>query len=287
MKTKSRLSIVIVSFESAAIIADCLQKINLDKYQVFVVDNNSQDKTAKIIQEDFPQVNLIKLKQNIGYGRANNVALNQVETDYALILNPDAFMPEKDLDNVIEILDKNQNVALASPMTFHSKKQQDELMAELKNQPQFVDTDFVVGGVMFMNMKNVRKIGFFDENIFMFSEDNEISMRSIDSGYKNILINNSFAFHSGAGSSKKTLRTIYRRFWHLGWSKSYWKSRRKNWISVKRSTLRLVIIYLFETIVNIFKFNKEKIVSKFAFAMGCAAHFIGLKAFNKNGKARG
>ncbi len=292
MKKHNKLSIIIVTFESSLVIRTCLEKINFKKYDVFVVDNNSQDDTTSIIKEDFPKVNLIKLNQNIGYGRANNIALRQANTDYALIINPDAFMFEKDLENAIKVMDENQNFAIASPNTFHNRYLNDldkerKKVNKLTGKDRYTISNFIIGGVMFINMNIFRKIGFFDENIFMFSEDNEISQRSLDNGYKNVVINNSIAYHLGAGSSKKTLRTIYRRFWHLGWSKSYWKRRRKSWINVKRATLRLILIYLLESIFNIFKFNIEKVVSKFAFAMGCLAHFIGLKAFNKDGKARG
>ena len=75
----NKLTIIIVTYESASIIESCLNKINFvqnkSKYKIFVVDNNSKDDTAKIISEKFPQIELIKLSQNIGYGRGNNIAL--------------------------------------------------------------------------------------------------------------------------------------------------------------------------------------------------------------------
>jgi GT2 family glycosyltransferase len=289
---KKKLTIVIVTFESSEIIKSCLEKINFDKYDAFVVDNNSQDGTTDIVSRDFPQANLIKLDQNIGFGRANNLALNKAQTDYSLILNPDAFMLEVDIDKALQILDDNKQFALASPRTLHQKD-----ISDLKNIHQdsqkergsepISNTDFVVGGVMFMRMEIFKKIGFFDERIFMFCEDNEISARSIDAGYKNAIINNSIAFHVGGSSSRKSLRTTYRRFWHLGWSKSYWKSRRKSWINVKRSTLRLIILHFFEFVIYSARLNKEKAVSKIAFAAGCSASLVGLKPFKRNGAARG
>lgn len=287
-----RLSIAIVTFNSGLVVRSCLDKFNFDRYDVFVVDNNSSDDTTQIIRDEFPKVNLIALKENIGYGRANNIVLKQAKTDYVLILNPDAFMYDEDLQKAIEIMDQNPNFGLASPNTLHSNYLPEiasyrEKINALKDEKKISFCDFIIGGVMFVNLKNMKKVGFFDENIFMFSEDNEISLKSIENGYKNIVMNQVLAFHLGAGSSRKSLRTIYRRFWHLGWSKSYWRRRRKSWINTKRATLRLVIVYLFEALFNLIKLNKEKVVSKFAFAMGCASHLIGLKAFDKNGKARG
>ena len=97
MKNQKLLTIIITTFQSESIIKTCLENIDFDKYEVFVVDNNSSDNTVKIIEDQFPKVNLIKLEQNIGYGRANNIALKKTKTPYALILNPDAIISDDDI----------------------------------------------------------------------------------------------------------------------------------------------------------------------------------------------
>ncbi len=71
---------------------------------VLLVDNASSDNTIQIVADNFPQVKIIKLDKNIGYGRANNVALRQVETEFALILNPDAFILENDIEKILLLL---------------------------------------------------------------------------------------------------------------------------------------------------------------------------------------
>lgn len=288
----SNLTIIIVTFESSEVIRECLSKINLNKYQVFVVDNNSQDNTVKIIEEGFPEVNLIKLDNNVGYGRANNVALCKTNTDYALILNPDAFIEDKDIEGVIKVMYEDKKIALASPRIINSRdykdfEQQRKKLQTIYNNQNLTSTNFIVGCTMFMNMKIFRKIGFFDEKIFMFSEDNEISARSIKNGYKNIIINNLTAFHAIGGSSKKSLRTIYRRSWHLAWSKSHWKMNSKSWLSAKRSVLRLSFIYLIRAIWYFIKCNKEGATSRIASCMGFIASFFGIEAFDKKGIPRG
>lgn len=78
--SKKNLTIIILTHNSADIIGNSLSRINQEKYDLTVVDNASSDETITIIKRDFSKVNLIKLPQNIGYGRANNVALKQVQT---------------------------------------------------------------------------------------------------------------------------------------------------------------------------------------------------------------
>ncbi len=281
----SDLTIIIVTFNSSEIIEQCLNYLNATKYSVVVVDNASQDLTAQIVADKFPQVKLIKNDQNIGYGRANNIGLRQSQTDFALILNPDAFIFEQDIEASLEILKNNPDIALASPRVFHSEQAAKDNKKIFNGQ--YSVGSFIIGGVLFMRMEVFRKIGFFDEEFFMFAEDNELSDRSIRNGYKNATINVANAFHSGAGSSKKSLRTTYRRFWHLGWSKSKYKQIKKGKLQTIRATARLSAVYFCEGIFYFLVGNINKSVSKFAFSSGCFSYLIGLKAFRNDGTARG
>ena len=88
-----KLVVVIVTFNSQKVIGTCLKSVfRQRKYQVVVVDNNSQDKTVHFIKQKFPQVKLIKLTSNLGFSGGNNVGIDfalQQSVDFVLILNPD------------------------------------------------------------------------------------------------------------------------------------------------------------------------------------------------------
>ena len=241
------LTIIIVTFNSAEIIADCLKGFDINKYDVFVIDNNSSDKTVEIIKNSFELVKIIENPKNMGFGRGNNIGLNQAQTQFALILNPDAQIRDIDIETCLK---------------------------HLKNNPQIA-------------LENVRKFGFFDEQFFMFAEDSEICDKSILNGFKNAIFNDAFALHIGGKSSTKTLKTHYRRFWHLGWSKTKYKHKRKNFFNFIRSTLRISLLYFCQGILYFLLRNKEKSVQKFAFCFGSFASLIGMKAFDKNNNPRG
>jgi GT2 family glycosyltransferase len=274
------LTIIIVTFNSSLVIKSCLEKINFEKYQVVVVDNASADNTVEIVSKNFSQAKIIKSEKNIGYGRGNNLALREVKTEFSLILNPDAFIYEKDIENALEILKKDEKIALASTKIFNNE----EAFQNYKNsEKEFSETHFIVGGVMFMRSSIFQKIGFFDEDYFMFAEDNELSDRAIENGFKNIIINSSKAFHIGGASSKKSAKNTYRRFWHLGWSKSKYKSKRKGKLNFIRATSRLVLIYFFESIFYALIGNFNKAAGKIGFSYGCFSYLVGIKAFKKDG----
>jgi len=278
------LTIIIVTFNSAEIIEQCLSHLNAEKYDVMVIDNASLDNTSQIVREKFPKVKLIQSDKNLGYGRANNIGLRLAKTEFALILNPDAFMLENETQIALEVLKNNPKIALASPEIFHTFDDEEKIVPQ---EGDFRDSNFIIGGVLFIRLEVFRRIGFFDEDFFMFAEDNEISDRSIANGYKNVILNNAKAFHCGGGSSKKNLRNTYRRFWHLGWSKSKYKQIRKGKLQTARATARLWIVYFCEGIFYFLVGNINKSVAKFAFSLGCFSFLIGLKSFKKNGFPRG
>ena len=120
MDSSHKLTFIITTFNSAQVIDACLNKINFSNYRVIVVDNNSSDNTTEIVSNNYPLATLIKNKKNCGYGRANNIGLRATTTPYALILNPDAFIFEEDLAKIINMMDKNSEIAIGAPMLLNS-----------------------------------------------------------------------------------------------------------------------------------------------------------------------
>jgi GT2 family glycosyltransferase len=209
--------------------------------------------------------------------------LKQLKTNYALILNPDTIITDNAIMNCLEILSSHPEIALASPVIFN--KQPKNFINESTDKFSYIH--FIVGGVLFVNMINLNKIGFFDEQFFMFAEDSDLSDRSISFGYKNAIINNCYAVHFGGQSSAKSISTIYLRFWHLGWSKTKYKQKRKNFFNFIRSSLRLTFAYFFSSIFYLAILKYEKAIAKFAFSFGCFSCLIGLKAFDSYNQPRG
>ena len=166
----SDLTIIIVTFNSSQIIEKCLSHLNLAKYNAIIVDNASSDNTTQIIETKFPQIKLIKNPKNSGYGRANNIALRLVETDFALILNPDAFIPQKAIEKILAVMKNNETVAIAGPLLLSqypaSPEELDQKLTRFKTAP--VAKLFkgylragIVGAALFMKMDILKKIGFF------------------------------------------------------------------------------------------------------------------------------
>lgn len=289
------LTIVILTYNSAHIVASCLKSINFSKYKVLVVDNASSDGTVAVVKKNFPQAEVIICNKNKGYGRGNNVGLNQVNTEFALVLNPDATISENDIELVLQEMRKYGNVALAGPLVLDSgEKAADKLVLLLDEKNRFLRkenanyfTKFLVGAVLFLKMPLMKKIGFFEEEIFLYYEDNAICDKSIAAGYENILVSNAVANHNGGTSTISTPRISYKKNWHLIWSKLYWKKKRHGIFRAKRSALKYLAIYLLKTLFYGVTFNLEKLRHNLGSFCGAFSFFIGLRAFNEKDDSRG
>ncbi len=302
---EKNLTIIVLAYNSSKVIKSCLENLNFEKYQVVVVDNASKDDTVELVKKSFPQVHIVELPKNIGYGNGNNVALKDVKTEFALILNPDAMMFEKDIETVLEVMKKNPQVAMAGPMVLDqypfNKNEFDEKLAHMNRDLETIkrihykkidgnfSVRFLIGAALFMKISVMQKIGFFDKEIFLYYEDDELCGRVMTNGYHNFLVPVATAFHIGGGgkSSGSSLKVTYKKSWHLTWSKMHWKDLRQGKLRAKRSAFKFVLVYLVKTLVFALRFDLEKMVKNFGACTGAAAFFAGLGAFDKNGNSRG
>ena len=99
------LSIIIVNWNTKRLVINCLESIykNISEqsFEIWVVDNNSTDGSVSMINENFPMVNLITNRENIGFAKANNRAITAIHSKYILLLNPDTLLMSDPITNII------------------------------------------------------------------------------------------------------------------------------------------------------------------------------------------
>ena len=296
MSFTHQLTFIITTYTSAGVIDNCLNKINFSNYEVIIVDNNSSDKTTEIVSKNYPLVNLIKNKKNYGYGRANNIGLRATSTPYALILNPDAFIFESDLEKIIVMMDKNPEIAIGAPILLNSyPRNESDILQEIaiinnnliKDFGDFKAVKYIIGACEILRMEFFKKIGFFDEKIFLYYEDDEICHRTILNNKICAICVDALAYHIGQGSSGTNLRGIYRRFWHRALSKFYWKEKQKGFFNAYFSALKLSFSFLMQTIFYAIIFDYKKLFQNLGSLNGTLSYLIRLSAFDKNDNPRG
>lgn len=229
------LTIIIVSFNSTEVIGRCLSDL-LGKIQcrVLIIDNASTDRRAAGFSSQFPNVDVILLGTNTGYGRAANVGLRMADTRYALLLNPDLTVSAEQVEKLLHYAQQDtENTAIWGPAT---RKEDFEDVP-----PRHVN--WVSGSAMLFDVEKIKRVGLFDENIFLFSEETDLCERTIKAGDSIKLCPDVFFDHLVGQSSHPSPEIEYMKWWHFGWSQCYrmtkhgqctfWKNPRRKQFSYR------------------------------------------------------
>lgn len=240
------ISIIIVNYNTQELTLQCLKSIyeqtkNIE-FEVIVIDNASSDGSCNAIKNRFPQVILIESQINLGFGRANNLAIECATGKYVFLLNSDTillnnaihlfyrYMEENNSDETIGaigclLLDINQNPTYSSgefptiwselryinkkiTEKFFKKKYTNVLFA--KNS--YKNVDFITGADLFIPKSVIDKIGAFDPKFFMYYEETDLQKRMADNGYQRLIIEGPKIIHLEGGSIASNFKFSYSRF---------------------------------------------------------------------------
>ena len=95
-----KITVVINTFNSEDKIQQCLNSIN-SKAKIIIIENSNNQKFKNHLEEKYSNVNCFLTGQNLGYAKGNNLGLSKVKSEYALILNPDAYLENNTLDRLL------------------------------------------------------------------------------------------------------------------------------------------------------------------------------------------
>lgn len=246
-----KLTISIVNYNAGDYLISCLtslEKIKKDvEFDLFVVDNASTDGSIEQAKNKFPDFNFIINSENLGYGKAHNIALKKAKTPYVLVLNPDTQIPPVTLIKMLEFMEENPQVGIASPRVEKADGSLDIashrgfptpwasfLYFFLKNDRLYHltdkdmtrphEVDSVVGAFMLIRKSAIEQVGYFDEDYFLYGEDLDLCFRIKKAGFKVMYVPQVKVLHvkgvssgikkhsqdqSGATSSTKNLALDY------------------------------------------------------------------------------
>ena len=228
--TRQNLSVIIVSYKSDHVIENCINSID-SEIEIVVVDNSNNDKFKDKIETKYKNVKCILSKENLGMGGGNNLGINNVNKDFALILNPDVALENNSINEIIVASKEIDNFGIISPIS--SKDEYPNYI--LKKDHNFdPDKPFKVksvdGYAMLLNLKKLKKIenfNFFDENFFLYLENEDLCKRLIEKNEDIYIVPKSKIHHLGgkAVDPKYKNEIEYLRNWHWMWSKFYFNKK--------------------------------------------------------------
>jgi GT2 family glycosyltransferase len=236
---KKKISVVIVNYNVEFFLEQCLNSVRkaLEHVsgEIFVVDNNSIDGSVEMVRNKFPEVKLIANKDNRGFSKANNQAMEIAEGEYILLLNPDTVVEENTFEKVVQFMDEHPDAGglgvrmldgkgkflpeskrgLPTPaVAFYKIFGLSRLFPKSKRFGQyhlgFLDEfetneiDILSGAFMLMRKSALDKVGLLDEAFFMYGEDIDLSYRIQKGGYKNYYYPETRIIHYKGESTKKS-----------------------------------------------------------------------------------
>lgn len=222
------VTVVMVAFNSA----HCLPGLSAGlqtMHKIIVVDNASDDDLQTQLPLTLPQASLLRNARNLGFGAANNRALAQVTTRYALLLNPDC-LPTKDfLDGLLQAAAEFPDAAIIAPHLIRRNGTPEvsyrwpatHWVSRGPKADGPCCVGFVCGAVMLLNMDVMKRIGFFDETFFLYYEDEDLCQRVFLAGEQIVVVPDVEITHLSRGSVKgpNPLKSEFIRGYHHAQSK--------------------------------------------------------------------
>lgn len=211
------VSIIIVSYNTADLIGDCLKSVLVSlqiRCEVFVVDNASRDGSADVVRKKFPTVSLIANEANRGFGAANNQALRECTGRHVVFLNPDTTVEPESFYRMIAFMDANPGVGLAGPKVLNPDGTRQDSVSFRYPGHRYGEADLgvlpgdiacVLGACQIASAGLLRELGGFDEDFFLYGEDQDLCLRIRMRGFEIGLIPDATIMHHGGKSERGTL----------------------------------------------------------------------------------
>ena len=232
--SKQKLTAVIVTFKSDHVIHNCIKSIS-NKIKIIIVENSNDKIFKKKIEKKYQNVKCILSPKNLGMGSGNNLGLKYVKTDYAIILNPDVILEQDTIQKIIDTSKKINSFSIIAPISTDKDYPNYKILKKKKdfNKKNYFKVDSIDGFAMILNLKKInqyrdfRNFKYFDENFFMYLENDDFCKRLIDHGENIYVIKNAKIKHLGAKAvnEKYSYEIELSRNWHWMWSKFYYNKK--------------------------------------------------------------
>lgn len=226
--TLDRVTLISVTYNSRGRIDTMAGTMRAFRNAV-VMDNASRDGTVAALNAAVPHARTIASARNLGFGAGINAALDQTDTEFALVINPDCSIDPRSAEILVETADQYPSMVLMSPQIVTPEGQPEISFdwAHPLGTPSCpylppdgpASTMLLSGCCLFLRVPHFKAMGGFDERFFMYFEEKDICRRAIARGYDVILEPAARASHVGGASSTPSWRVEHIKLRHYARSK--------------------------------------------------------------------
>jgi GT2 family glycosyltransferase len=227
----SSVTAIVVAFDSAHALPECLGALRAVEVPVIVVDNASTDETVAVAEGQGARV--IRNARNEGYGRANNIGARAAESEFILVVNPDVIVEPGAVASLLDAAQRYPDAGFFAPQIVEPSGrvffQPHSLLASYLTNPTGklalpegeACAPFFSGACFLIRRDLFLSLGGFDKNIFLFYEDDDLCRRVADAGSALIYVPQAVVRHGRGRSSTPKPGRIFTSRWHQAWSRAY------------------------------------------------------------------
>lgn len=246
------LSIIIVNYNAGRLLKECIDSIYKESvatsFDVWVVDNSSQDDSIAMVKEYFPEVKVIENRSNLGFSRANNIVISRTNSDCILLLNPDTVVIDHAIEKMVQFMIDHPKTGLCGCKVLNqdgtlqraSRRSiptpgiaffrltglsrlfpKSKIMAKYNltylDPNETHEVDAVSGACMMIKRKVIDDIGMLDERFFMYGEDLDLCLRAKKAGWAVMYYPGAEIVHHKGKCSKSNSRKATLEFYRAMW----------------------------------------------------------------------
>lgn len=272
------LTVLIPAYKSKKFLISHIKKIS-KKIKIIIVDNSYDAELKTLLEKRYSNTKVV-LEKNIGFGRAINSGSRYVKTKFFFVINPDTIIYKDTLKKILKIGERIKIFGAISPDYIENKNK--------KNKKEFEEKETITAGAMLFKTEIFKKLMGFDNNIFLYYEDNDFFRKCRLRKYKLYIARNCYHHHKKKDSSSaiyknREEREYFRLIagWHGQWSKFYYTKKYNGYFySLYKSIPRLLILII-QLILSVFiNFKRTKYL--YFRIEGLFSSIIGLPAFKRS-----
>ncbi|MBM3557262.1 MAG: glycosyltransferase family 2 protein [Alphaproteobacteria bacterium] len=289
-----RVGVVLVTRDSAAVVGGALASV-AQAAEIVVVDNASSDATCDLVGHASPQAKVLGNSTNEGFGCGCNRGVEALNTEFALILNPDAVLRPGAAEALVAAADRYPKAALLAPVIRRPDGEIEpshdlDLFGRIASPKRFdptpegdVSASFLSGAAFLARREAFRAVGGFDPAIFLYFEDDDLCWRLRAAGWELVRVASAEASHIGGASSAPAPALLRLKARHMGWSRLYFEAKHRSRAAAEASARALLRRHTWRAIGHLFTGRADKRARHAAMREGMLAFLAGRDAFDLRG----
>ena len=228
-----KITVLIISYKSVDKLTDCINHIGINK-KILVIENSDDHLLKNKIEKKYKNCTVILNNSNLGYSKASNIGFENINTEYALLLNTDIVINEEQINKIEEeVINLEDDFSFASPLSddlidFNKNNKVDPYFSkeiiDFNKNNNLTRVDLVKGCSLLVNLKKFKNKKVFDDNFFFFFEEIDLCRKIKENNEKVYVFNQIKIEHKSAQSLSEIYNKSYDNFrnWNYFWSRFYY-----------------------------------------------------------------